>query len=243
MPDGRDWILELALEYETKGLFTHSSFLYDEYHRRYVPPHLDPRSDRFVVPPRPRSKPEYVFFDPISGRVFVFGLVTLVLLTCQCERWWAGDRDERTLRQNLYFLAVVYGTLFAFCESTSIYHLFAIVFILFVIVFVTITFGSAEMEDDEVVLEGNRRDLRRGPPDSQLGAVPGSARSEPGRTSASLSAQVQTALNQMGHPTQMLQSAARTKWRYGDGENEEGLPTFTTLCGRKMGLMLSLIHI
>ena len=35
----------------------------------------------------------------------------------------------------------------------------------------------------------------------------------------------------------MLQFAARTKWRYGDGENEEGLPTFTTLCGRKMGLM------
>ena len=126
--------------------------------------------------------------------------------------------------------------MFALCESTSIYHLFAIVFILFVIVFVTITFGSAEMEDDEVVLEGNRRDLRRGLPDSQLGAVPGSARSEPGRTSASLSAQVQTWLDQMEHPTQMLQFAARTKWRYGDGENEEGLPTFTTLCGRKWGL-------
>ena len=120
MPDGRDWILELALEYETKGLFTHSSFLYDEYHRRYVPPHLDPRSDLYVVPPRPKPKPEYVFFDPISGRIFVFGLVTLVLLTCQCERWCAGDRDGPSLRQNLYFLALVYGSLFALSESTSI---------------------------------------------------------------------------------------------------------------------------
>ena len=153
----------------------------------------------------------------------MFGFITFVLLLSQCFQWWDGNGPS--LRANLCFYALVYATFDDLCESTGTYHTFAIDFILFVIVFVTITFGSAEMEDDGVVLEGNRRDLRRGLPDSQLGAVPGSARSEPGRTSVSPSGQTHEWLSMMEYPTQMLHFAARTKWRYPEGENEEGLPT------------------
>ena len=67
MPGGPDTFIELALEYRNKGIPANFSFLYDEWKRRYVPPHLDPRSDQFVVPPRPKPVYRSIYFDPFSG--------------------------------------------------------------------------------------------------------------------------------------------------------------------------------
>ena len=105
-------------------------------------------------------------------------------------------------------------------------------------------FGSADDEDEDkdIALRGRRREQRRGLPDSQLRAVPGSATSEPGRSlqaGVSPSAQVQEWLDLLEHPTRMLHFAARTHGRYKEGENPEGLPTFSILCGDERGLLLA----
>ena len=55
------------------------------------------------------------------------------------------------------------------------------------------------------------------------------------------SAQVYVWLSMMEYPMQMLHFAARTKWRYVDGESPEDLPTFSTLSGKERGLMPSTI--
>ena len=132
MPGVPDTFIELALEYRNQGIPTNFSFLYDEWKRRYVPPHLDPRSDQFVVPRRPHTvyRSDYPEDYPGIGRIFLFGFVTFVLLACQCFRWWDGARDCTSLRANLFFIALVYVTLYALCERTGIYHIFAIDFVL-----------------------------------------------------------------------------------------------------------------
>ena len=60
------------------------SSLYDEWRRRYAPPHLDPHSDQFVVPNRP--KPVYRSVYPngrepsLDGKTILFGLIAFFLL-------------------------------------------------------------------------------------------------------------------------------------------------------------------
>ena len=145
MPGGPDSFLEVALEYRNRGIETTFDFLYDEWKRRYVPPHLDPHSSQLVVSPSPKPvyQAKYSEESPRTGRAFLFGFVTFVLLTNQFFRWWDGERGL-PLRAYLCFFALVYGSLYALCEITSIYQLVALDLILFVIVYVSITFGSPE---------------------------------------------------------------------------------------------------
>ena len=145
-----------------------------------MPPRLDPPTSRLAPlystllagspSPKPAYQDRYSEESPRIGRAFLFGFVTFVLLTDQIFRWWDGERTfgHLPLRATLSFLALVYGSLYALCEVTSIYQLVALDLILFVIVYVSITFGSPEtfpwlmeMEDDEVVLAGNQRAKRK----------------------------------------------------------------------------------
>ena len=122
MPGGPDSFLEVALEYRNQGIETTFDFLYDEWRRRYVPPHLDPHSDHFVVPTRP--KPVYRPYYPkgcepaITGRACLFGFITFALLLSQCFQWWDGNGPS--LRANLCFYALVCVTFHALFESISI---------------------------------------------------------------------------------------------------------------------------